>query len=66
MEISGDLLSHEFTIQRDGRTAATISKRWLSLTDSYAVDVAPGENDLLILASVLALDLAIDQQRHAA
>jgi uncharacterized protein YxjI len=66
MEISGDLLSHEFTIRRDGRTAATISKRWLSLTDSYAVDVAPGENDLLILASVLALDLAMDQQRHAA
>ena len=66
LEMTGDLLSHEFTIQRDGHTAATISKRWLSLTASYAVDVAPGENDLLILASVLALDLAIDQQRHAA
>jgi uncharacterized protein YxjI len=66
MEISGDLLSHEFTIQRDGQTAATVSKRWLSLTDSYAVDIAPGENHLLILSSVLALDLAMDQQRHAA
>jgi uncharacterized protein YxjI len=66
MEISGDLFSHEFTIQQDGHTAATISKRWLSLTASYAVDVAPGEDDLLILASVLALDLALDQQRHAA
>jgi len=66
MEISGDLFSHEFTIQRDGQTAATISKRWLSLTASYAVDIAPGENDLLILATVLALDLALDQQSHAA
>src|SRR6266568_3804964 len=66
MEISGDLFSHEFTIQQDGHTAATISKRWLSLTASYAVDIAPGENDLLILASVLALDLALDMQRHAA
>ena len=66
MEISGDLFSHEFTIQRDGRAAATISKRWLSLTASYAVDIAPGENDLLILASVLALDLALDRQDHAA
>ena len=60
MEIGGDLLSHEFTIQRDGQTVATISKRWLSMTASYAVEVAPGEDDLLILASVLALDLAID------
>jgi uncharacterized protein YxjI len=66
MEISGDLLSHEFTIQRNGKVAATISKRWLSLTASYAVDIAPGEDDLVILASVLALDLAMDQKRHAA
>jgi uncharacterized protein YxjI len=66
MEMTGDLLGHEFTIQKDGHTAATISKRWLSLTASYAVDVLPGENDLLILASVLALDLVMDQQRHAA
>ena len=66
MEISGDLFSHEFTIQRDGRTAATISKRWLSLTASYAVDIASGVNDLLILATVLALDLALDRQSHAA
>jgi uncharacterized protein YxjI len=66
MEISGDLLSHEFTIQRDGQAAATISKRWISLTASYAVDIAPGEDDLLILATVLALDLAMDQKRHAA
>ena len=62
MEISGDLLSHEFTIERDGKTVATISKRWLSMTASYAVDVAPGEDDVLILASVLALDLAIDAE----
>jgi hypothetical protein len=27
------------------------------------VDVAPGQDDLLILASVLALDLAEDQER---
>jgi uncharacterized protein YxjI len=60
MEISGDLLDHEFTIERGGQTIATISKRWLSMTASYAVDVAPGEDDVLILASVLALDLAID------
>jgi uncharacterized protein YxjI len=64
MQIDGDLLSHEFTIDRDGQTVATISRRWLSLTASYAVDVAPGEDDLLILASVLALDLAIDAEHH--
>jgi uncharacterized protein YxjI len=34
----------------------------LDVTASYAVEVAPGEDDLLILASVLALDLAIDAE----
>jgi len=62
MEISGDLLDHEFTIERDGQTVATVSKRWLSMTASYAVDVAPGGDDVLILASVLALDLAMDAE----
>ena len=64
MEISGDLLSHEFTIERNGQTVATISKRWLTVTASYAVEVARGEDDVLILASVLALDLAIDAEQH--
>jgi uncharacterized protein YxjI len=62
MEIEGDLFSHEFTIQRGGQTVATVSKRWLSLNDTYAVEVAPGEDDVLILASVLALDLATDAE----
>ena len=34
------------------------------MRDTYAVDVAPGQDDLLILASVLALDLAEDQERN--
>src|SRR5215470_8497202 len=64
MEIRGDLLSHEFTIERDGQTVAAISKRWLTATASYAVDVAPGEDDVLIVACVLALDLAIDAEHN--
>ena len=62
LEINGDLLSHEFTIERDGQTVAAISRRWLTVTTSYTVNVAPGEDDVLILASVLALDLAIDAE----
>ena len=64
MQIRGDLFSHEFTIQRHDQIVATVSKRWLSMTASYAVELAPGEDDLLILASVLAVDLAIDAEHH--
>ena len=61
--MTGDLFDHEFTIRRGGQTVATVSKRWFSMRDIYAVDVAPGQDDLLLLASVLALDLAEDQER---
>src|SRR5215207_9485932 len=63
-EMAGDLLDHEFTIRRGDRTVATISKRWLSLRDTYAVEIAAGENELLILACALALDLAEDEERR--
>jgi uncharacterized protein YxjI len=64
LEMTGNLLDHEFTIQRGGHTVATVSKRWFSIRDTYAVDVAQGEDHLLILASVLALDLAEDRERE--
>jgi uncharacterized protein YxjI len=62
LEMSGDLLDHEFTIRRGGQTVASVSKRWLTTRDTYAVDITADENDLLILASILALDLAQDQE----
>jgi uncharacterized protein YxjI len=64
LEMRGNLVDHEFTIQRGGRTVATVSKRWFSMRDTYAVDVAEGEDHLLILACVLALDLAEDRERE--
>lgn len=63
LEMSGDLFDHEFTIERGGREVASVSKRWLSIRDSYGVDIAPGENELLILAAVLALELAVQREK---
>jgi uncharacterized protein YxjI len=64
LTIEGSLLEHEYTIRRGDTLIATVSKAWISLTATYGLDIAPGENDLLILTSVLALDLAEDQERH--
>ena len=62
LEMDGNLTEHEFVINQGGRTVATVSKRWFSMTATYGVDVEPGQNDLVILASVLALDLAEDRE----
>ena len=66
LEMTGSLFDHDFTISRGGRTVATVSKAWLTYRDTYGVEIAEGENDLLILASVLALDLAEDREREKA
>ncbi|HEX6544329.1 MAG TPA: hypothetical protein VF040_21410 [Ktedonobacterales bacterium] len=36
---------------------AAVSKQWFSLTDSYGVEVAPGMDDVLILACAVVIDL---------
>ena len=62
LHVTGSLFAHEYTIARGGQTVATVSKHWISLTATYGVDIAAGQDDLLILAAVLALDLAEDRE----
>jgi uncharacterized protein YxjI len=58
LTLRGDLLDHEFTVEQDGREIGSVSKRWFKIRDTYAVQTVEGADDLLILAGVLALDLA--------
>lgn len=56
LEARGDLLDHEYTITRGGQTVATVSKKWLSIRDTYGVDIADGEDHPSLLACVVAID----------
>jgi uncharacterized protein YxjI len=58
LEAKGDFLDHEYVFTRGGRDVATVSKRWLALADTYGVEVAEGEDDVLILASAVVVDQA--------
>ena len=62
LEMRGNLLDHEYTIDQGGREVAAVSKRWLTIRDTYAVQVAADQDALLILAAVLALDLALHRE----
>ncbi|WP_430503059.1 LURP-one-related/scramblase family protein [Micromonospora trifolii] len=63
LEMKGDLLDHEYVIERDGTEVASVSKRWLTIRDTYAVQVSAGVDPLLIIGSVLALDLAMNRDK---
>jgi uncharacterized protein YxjI len=60
-EAKGDFLDHEYTIERHNSVIAQISKRWFSWTDTYGVDIADGEDDVLLLASAVVIDMVCHQ-----
>lgn len=64
LEASGNLLEHEYTFRRHGTEVASVSKKWFSLTDSYGVDISPGEDDVLILASTVVIDMACHRDKQ--
>lgn len=61
LEAQGDFLDHEYAFEKQGRAVAQVSKRWFSWTDTYGVDVADGEDDVLILASAVVIDMVCHQ-----
>jgi len=52
----GDFYNHNYRLERSSRTAATIS-RPNSADSGYVVDVANGEDPVLMLAAVIVIDL---------
>jgi uncharacterized protein YxjI len=60
----GDLLDHEYVFRRGESPVASVSKRWFTWTDTYGVEVNEGEDDVLMLASAVVVDLACHENRR--
>ena len=56
LEAKGNVVDHEFKIERDGDQVAEVSKRWLRVRETYGIEVAPGQDDALILAVAVCID----------
>ena len=56
LHVEGNIVDHEYRFERDGAKVAEVSKRWFRIRDTYGVEVAPDENDVLILAASAVLD----------
>lgn len=63
LEARGSFTDHEYAFDRHGQVVASVSKRWFAWTDTYGVDVMPGEDDVLILASTVVIDMACHQHK---
>ncbi len=56
MEAKGNVVDHEYKIERDGNRVAEVSKRWFRVRDTYGIEIAPGQDDALILAVTVCID----------
>jgi uncharacterized protein YxjI len=60
LEAKGNIVDHEFEIKRGGDKVAEVSMRWFRVRDTYGIEIAPGQDDGLILA----IAVCIDQMGH--
>ena len=56
MEAKGNIVDHEFKFERGGDKVAEVSKRWFRVRETYGVEVAPDQDDALILACTVCID----------
>ena len=57
LEVQGNILDHEYTIGEGRDKIAEVSKKWFRLRDTYGVQIEQGQNDILILAITVAVDM---------
>lgn len=59
-KLSGKLSNHSFTLENEkGQVIATASRDWITITDGYGIDIAEGQDDLLVLMVIVALETSL-------
>ncbi len=56
LEVDGDFLGHDYSIYRNGNTAAHICKEWFTFGDCYSLDIAEECDEIAVLCAALVID----------
>jgi uncharacterized protein YxjI len=56
LDVQGNILDHEYRIEEGRHKVAEVSKKWFRLRDTYGVEIAEGQDDVVILAVTVAID----------
>ncbi|MFO7679581.1 MAG: LURP-one-related family protein [Chloroflexota bacterium] len=57
LNVQGNILSLEYTIGEEGNKIAEVSRKWFRIADTYGVQIEPSQNDIVILAVTVAIDM---------
>ena len=56
LEAKGNIVDHEYAIERDGDKVAEVSRRWFRVRDTYGIEISPDVDPGLILAATVCID----------
>lgn len=63
LDVQGNILDHEYSIGEGRDKIAEVSKKWFRLRDTYGVQIEPGQNEIVILAVTVAIDMMAHEGR---
>ncbi len=55
--VTGNFFANDYLLTRGDRRVARVSKELFTMSDTYTVDVADGEDPVLVLATAVVIDL---------
>ncbi|MDF6043680.1 LURP-one-related family protein [Streptomyces sp. JH14] len=64
LDVSGKILDREFAIDYDGELLAQISRRWLTVRDTYGIDVVREDADMALLIAVAVCVIVLADKEH--
>ncbi len=66
LNAEGNFFDREYTFTRADKIVATVSKQWFTLADTYGVEIDEAEDQVLILASAVIVDMSChgDERRE--
>ena len=63
LDVQGNILDHEYRIGEGRDKVAEVSKKWFRLRDTYGVEIAEGQDDIIVLAATVAIDMMAHETR---
>ncbi len=63
LKVQGNILDHEYEIGEGRDKIAEVSKKWFRLRDTYGVQIEAGQNDIVLLAVTVAIDMMAHEGR---
>ena len=58
-------MAHDYEIIKNGKSIVTISKEWMTWGDSYELNIANPEDEIVALAVVLTIDCVMEASSSA-